>query len=98
MKRLLNFTMPSAGGTRTMISIGNTCRVLLLVVPALFWSTAPRCEVTIDITNPNIAPLPIAVSDFYGDPTGVQITDVIAADLERSGLFAPIDKAAFIQT
>lgn len=47
-------------------------------------------------------PMPIAVPDFFSAaPNDSQfardIAGVIAADLERSGLFAPIDKRAFIQ-
>jgi TolB protein len=59
-------------------------------------------ELRIDVTQGRVDPLPIAVSDFVGDTpettaTGREIAGVIAANLERSGLFAPIDKAAFIQ-
>ena len=32
-----------------------------------------------------------------GDALGAQISGVVAADLKRSGLFAPIDKSAFIE-
>lgn len=45
-----------------------------------------------------LTPLPIAVADFTGNnATGQQIADVIRSDLERSGLFRPINKNAFIQ-
>ena len=64
---------------------------------------AAAAQVVIDITKPNVQPVPIAVSDLYGaapedGAVGADISRVIAADLERSGLFAPIDKRAFIQT
>ncbi len=54
--------------------------------------------VEININKGNVQPLPIAITDFIstGD-LGAQISGVIAADLKRSGLFAPIDKAAFIE-
>jgi TolB protein len=44
------------------------------------------------------APLPIAIPDFAGSDAqdGQQITQVLAADLERSGLFQPVDAKAFI--
>ncbi|MBX7146238.1 MAG: Tol-Pal system beta propeller repeat protein TolB [Alphaproteobacteria bacterium] len=59
--------------------------------------------VRIDIRQPNVAPLPIAITDFSSDgqvdsQVGVDLAKVISADLERSGLFSPIDKRAFIQT
>ncbi len=57
-----------------------------------------RAEVVIDITKGTVEPLPIAITDFLsGDQLGTNISGVIAADLERSGLFAPIDKGAFIE-
>ena len=63
---------------------------------------AARAEPTIDITRGTVQPMPIAVADFFSAaPSESQfardISAVIAADLERSGLFAPIDKRAFIQ-
>ena len=61
--------------------------------------TAPgRAEVVIDVNKGVVAPLPIAVTDFLsGDGAGAEISSIIAADLQRSGLFAPIDKGAFIE-
>lgn len=61
--------------------------------------TAPaRAEVVIDVNKGVIEPLPIAITDFLsGDGLGAEISGIIAADLQRSGLFAPIDKAAFIE-
>ncbi|MCR6501262.1 Tol-Pal system beta propeller repeat protein TolB [Shinella sp. CPCC 101442] len=54
--------------------------------------------VEININKGNVEPLPIAVTDFVasGD-LGQRISDVIAADLKRSGLFAPVNKQAFIE-
>ncbi len=44
-------------------------------------------------------PIPIAVTDFTGEGRyGRDISQVVAADLERSGLFSPINSRAFIQT
>ncbi|MBB4004022.1 MAG: Tol-Pal system beta propeller repeat protein TolB [Aurantimonas endophytica] len=64
---------------------------LLTVAPA-------SAVVEIDITQGNVEPLPIAITDFQSqDGLGAQIAGVVAADLKRSGLFAPIDKTAFIQ-
>jgi len=56
----------------------------------------------LDITEGVLEPLPIAISEFAGDTPvaqqrGREIADVISADLERSGLFRPIDRRAFIQ-
>lgn len=53
----------------------------------------------IDITQGNFEPVPIAVTEFVGADAnlGRQITQVVSADLERSGLFRPISPAAFIE-
>ncbi|KXF76226.1 translocation protein TolB [Paramesorhizobium deserti] len=54
--------------------------------------------VEIDINKGNVEPLPIAITDFLsGDQLGANISSIISADLERSGLFAPINKGAFIE-
>ena len=75
----------------------------LVLLSAAFWHTDARAELTIDITRGVVEPMPLAVTDFYGQGNGekkfgANIGKVIAADLERSGLFSPIDKKAFIQT
>src|SRR5690348_3938406 len=56
----------------------------------------------IDVTQGNVQPLPIALPDFVGGTqsdgeTAHNVTQIITADLKRSGLFAPIDPAAFIE-
>ena len=46
-----------------------------------------------------IAPIPIAIPEFLGEDQrfAAEITGVITADLERSGLFQPLDPASFIE-
>ncbi|EJW12483.1 tolB protein precursor protein [Rhodovulum sp. PH10] len=56
----------------------------------------------IDVTQGNVQPVPIAIPDFVGggpgDAEGARtISQIITANLRRSGLFAPIDQAAFIE-
>lgn len=59
-------------------------------------------QVRIDITRGRVDPVPTAVANFYGEgpdeATGREMAKVIAANLERSGLFRPIDQKAYIQT
>ncbi|MBB4267292.1 TolB protein [Roseospira visakhapatnamensis] len=61
-------------------------------------------QVRIDITGGRQDPLPIALPDFAGSETagdaqrGREITTVITSDLRGSGLFRPLDPAAFIET
>ncbi len=59
-------------------------------------------ELRIDITRGTVEATPIAITNFQGDTIkakeyGQGIARVIAADLERSGLFRPLDERAFIQ-
>src|SRR6202142_4517002 len=54
------------------------------------------------IPEGDFAPLPIAIPNFVaGTPSdgevGVGVTQVITNNLKRSGLFAPIDQAAYIE-
>jgi TolB protein len=53
----------------------------------------------VDITQGTLKPIPIAIPEFLGeDPQlALEVADVIAADLERSGLFQPLDRASFIE-
>ncbi|MEM5501726.1 Tol-Pal system beta propeller repeat protein TolB [Ahrensia kielensis] len=72
---------------------------MVMTIAAIIMLTLPaRALVEIDINKGNIEPLPIAITDFIsGDGIGAKISQVVEADLRRSGLFAPIDKAAFIE-
>ena len=76
---------------------------LFTVLAAVLWTGVARAELTIDITRGVSEPMPLAVVSFFGQGKGEKtfgenIASVVAADLERSGLFSPIDKNAFIQT
>jgi TolB protein len=58
--------------------------------------------VELDITQGTIQPMPIAIADFGAglgiDPEAArEISTVVAEDLRSSGLFVPIDQAAFIE-
>ena len=58
--------------------------------------------VELNITQGTIQPLPIAITDFVNDGTidadaAREISDVVSNDLKSSGLFLPIDHAAFIE-
>ena len=67
-----------------------------------FLAAPAEAVLHLDITHPNVSPLPIALNDLTSDDSGASqlgrdITRVAAADLERSGLFRPIDQSAFIE-
>ncbi len=87
---------------KTLVGTFTFC---LSVFVGVFASVAAphAAELKIDITQGTVEPLPIAVAPFIGTLDdevnyGISIANVIAADLERSGLFKPIDSKAFIQS
>ena len=66
------------------------------------WPRPAGAVLSIDVTQGNIQPIPIAIPDFVGGSSNDgevarNVTQVIAANLKRSGLFAPIDPAAYIE-
>jgi TolB protein len=61
-----------------------------LVQPAL-------AQLRVDVTQGNVQPLPIAIPDFIGGAQGAQIAGVVRADLDRSGVFKPLDPKSFIE-
>jgi TolB protein len=63
----------------------------------LMVSTPAYAVLYIDITQGNVEPLPIALPDLAGSPVGREIMEVVAADLERSGLFRPIPQSSYIE-
>ena len=74
------------------------CLALLFVSLAL----PALAEVRVDIRRGNVEPLPVAVTKFSGltEPEariGTDMSNVISNNLERSGLFRPLDRRAFIQ-
>ena len=77
---------------------------LLLVLAVSFIGFAGKslAQLRVDITQGTIKPMPIAIPAFVGpgggpDELSQNVTQVLTADLKRSGLFAPVDPAAFIE-
>ncbi len=50
-------------------------------------------------TQGTIAPIPIAIPEFTGSDAklAVEISDIVANDLARSGLFSPLDRGSFLE-
>ncbi|HEV8678794.1 MAG TPA: Tol-Pal system beta propeller repeat protein TolB [Stellaceae bacterium] len=83
------FVARAAGGVLAALAL------IVIVLPA-------RAEPRIDLTRGKVTPLPIAVPAFAGGggeeaQVGRDLAQVISADLERSGLFRPLDPRSFIQ-
>ncbi len=73
--------------------------VLFAVVPLM----PARADLIIDINQGTAEPMPIAITAFFGAGSeegrvGRDIARVVSADLERSGLFRPLDPRSFLQT
>lgn len=76
--------------------------IALGLLAAVMLAHPASAQLRITVGEGFVAPTPIAVPDFFsadGSQTqaGRDIAGVIAADLERSGIFRPIDASAFIQ-
>src|SRR3954465_9187610 len=80
---------------------GAACAALL-VFALLSLGLSARAELRLDVPSGTSQPLPIAIPPFPGagdaGQVGRDIAQVVAADLERSGLFRPVDQRSFIQT
>jgi len=77
--------------------------IALLMGVFLLFALPAAAELRIDITKGTVEPLPIAITDFVDTSAnnqefGKSIARVISDDLERSGLFKPLDPRAFIQS
>ncbi|MEK9755007.1 MAG: Tol-Pal system beta propeller repeat protein TolB [Rhodospirillaceae bacterium] len=89
---------------RRRLACGRGACVWAIALLALvaFAGRGAQAELRIDITKAVVEPIPIAVTDFVGADSlpskyGADMARVIAADLERSGLFRPLDSRAFVQ-
>ncbi len=77
-------------------------RFLSILFFTLFTYSTAQAQLRIDVTRGHLEPVPIAVSPLMGknadlNRTGREISRVIEANLNRSGLFRSIDKNAFIE-
>ncbi len=76
--------------------------LLLCVLLVCSGALPARAELRVDVTQGSVEPMPVAVPLFSGQSAtevrvAQDISNVISANLERSGLFKPIDRSAFIQ-
>ncbi len=83
--------------------MNNMKRVLCALISVFcVWvsQSAAQAALEVNVNKAKREPLPIAVVDFLSSDaqsSSMAVAQVIAADLERSGLFRPIDQAAFIE-
>src|SRR6185312_3532818 len=66
-----------------------------LPAAALLSPAAARADIEVNVNRGDVQPLPIALPAFAGGQVGADIAGVISANLQRSGLFRPLDPASF---
>ena len=98
MRRLLTLSGRITQKARRALPLSAAIATALAMLGA---AATAQAELRVDITRGHVEPLPIALVDLAGSSeadaeVGSQITEVITRNLERSGLFRPIDPAAFI--
>ena len=74
-----------------------------LVYLLVFFLSLKAISLEVTLTQGTVKPTPIAVTDLFSENTnlekiGKNISNVISDNLERSGLFIPLDDKAFIQS
>jgi Periplasmic component of the Tol biopolymer transport system len=84
---------------------------LLFVILLIIFPIKAIALIEVDITRGNLSPLPLAVSSLSSskddqkklekqlnvENLGLEISKVVENNLKKSGLFNPLDKAAFLQ-
>ena len=75
---------------------------VFVVAGALFAAHPAQAALEVRVDDGNVQPLPIAIPDFLGvspeaASMGADVANVVRADLERSGLFRPLQPASFIE-
>jgi len=74
-----------------MLALAATLFASGLAVPAA------QAAIEVNVNRGDVQPLPIALPAFGGGQVGADIAGVISANLQRSGLFRPLDPASFVE-
>jgi len=85
-----------------IVSDGNAIGDATAGAQSVYGCDGSSAVLQVDINQGSFQPLPIAIPDFVGPtPTDVgiaqNIAGVVRADLERSGLFRPLDPKSYIE-
>ncbi len=84
---------------RQKSSLKPVLHIAFAVCLALGLSTAQaRADITVNVNQGVTQPLPIAIPAFGGSgEAGAQIAKIVTDDLQRSGLFKPLDPNSFLE-
>ena len=75
-------------------TLATVCCVAFFIVH--FFLLTCEAKIYIDISSPGFRKVPIAIQEFIG-PHGKEISGIIKNDLEFTGIFTAIDKAAYLE-
>jgi TolB protein len=83
------------GGLTTM----SVLRVFAMTVVMLIFPSLAHAQLEGVQKEGSLAPIPIAVPIFIGDDPQLaqEVSDIVLGNLERSGLFQPLDRASFLE-
>ncbi len=73
---------------------------ILSTAASLAVAMAPQraaAQVEVEIRRGQVRAIPIAIAEFSGGASAGEITQIIAADLDRSGLFKTVNPSAFLE-
>ncbi len=73
------------------------CIAAALAAAVAFAPLKSQAQVEVEIRRGQVRAIPIAIAEFTGGGQALETTQVVSADLERSGLFKPISPAAFLE-
>jgi TolB protein len=79
--------------------LGRRSLLLTLVATAgaIALADVARADIEVNVNRGDVQPLPIAIPAFGGGQAGADIASVISANLQRSGLFRPLDPSTFVE-
>ena len=96
----------NAGGILVGAQMMKTHRLAMLALGWLLWllalMTPAHAVLEVEITKGRVDPIPVAIPDMLGGTAEEQelaraLTNIVRANLDRSGLFRIIDPAAYIE-
>jgi TolB protein len=96
MTRLSKRTLPRRTLLRAIGALPAAAWLSPMFAP-MFVPGVARADIEVNVNRGDVQPLPIAIPAFAGGQVGSDIVGVISNNLQRSGLFRPLDPASFIE-
>jgi TolB protein len=81
----------------TLFSKRSLLTALAALPAAAIFAPAAHADIEVNVNRGDVQPLPIALPAFGGGQVGADIAGVISGNLQRSGLFRPLDPASFVE-